>query len=162
MTQAHVRKKVRIHYTLSANTVDEEITPQSSIQHPSTLPSNNSLFTTMDKFVKSLYSHTYKTCELCHRRCRWSSHTLNVAQCNKCSKDLTKPPFISEFSSDNDMDPFFHSDKKALAELQSLQTHHQLNEIEQMLISLHVPIMKVYRLKGRDNGNLCFSGNVAT
>jgi hypothetical protein len=58
------------------------------------------------------------------------------------------------------MDPLFHPDILAIEEVKVLQSEHQLNEIEQMLISLHVPIMKVYRLKGRDNCNLCFSGNV--
>ena len=172
MTQAHVRKKIRTHHTLSAdpadeentptaNTADQERNPSSSSQQPLTSLPNNGLFTTMDNFVKSLYVHTYKTCELCHQRSRWSSHSFKYfTECDKCRKDVAKQPYISRFSFENDMDPLFHPDKLAREELKILQNEHQLNEIEQMLISLHLPIMKVYRLKGRDNGNLCFSGNV--
>lgn len=57
------------------------------------------------------------------------------------------------------MDPYHHQNPEVLQQLLHLQTFHPLSEIKEMLIARHLPIMKVYNLKGR-SGNRGFSGNV--
>lgn len=54
------------------------------------------------------------------------------------------------------MDPFYSNKPHAMSSL--LETLPALSEIERMLISLHQPVMRIYRLK--KSGAFGFDGNV--
>ena len=52
--------------------------------------------------------------------------------------------FVGSMSSDNNMDPYFHSDNIAVNELLDLQKNHLLNSQEQALIAISTPIMSFF------------------
>ena len=46
-------------------------------------------------------------------------------QCNK-----NKTQYIAKMSQDNNIDPYYHPDARAMAEYKQLITHHKLTKIE--------------------------------
>lgn len=73
--------------------------------------------------------------------------------CPQCFKDW-KARRVCKFSMHNNMDPFVSTSQVAMAEYATLPV---LSEIERMLIALHQPVMRLYRLK---SGAFGFDGNV--
>jgi hypothetical protein len=121
----------------------------------------------LNNFVKAQFENNLLlTCTICFERCwrdnRRANNELDYI-CNKCNSDkgrcLGQDGSIHYiFSHNNDMNPMYHEDPDAINAYKHLLINHKLNEVEEMLISQHCPIMRVYRLKG--GHSVGFSGNV--
>ena len=122
---------------------------------------------TMNTFVDGIFKNVLKHCIVCKEN--WfkelnDNDTYNEClRCTKEKKECVKKniDFVGSMSSDNNMDPYFHSDNLAVAELLDLQKNYPLNSQEQALIAISTPIMSFFKLKGpRDGQNIGFKGNV--
>lgn len=104
--------------------------PSSLTTTNATNMSSNSLYPIMDSFVKKLYEEKYIFCVSCSERKRFKPD-LN-SHCLQCRKDLNGEHHIASFGKDNDMDPFYHLDPRAMSELHSLEEECVLSDIEQV------------------------------
>lgn len=118
----------------------------------------------MEQFVNDAYELQLHFCEECKevsfdklskrkRKLDGSVPTHVNGICEQCWADWSKNQTV-KFGLLNDFDPFLPPNNAAAAEYALLP---KLSELEEMLIALHQPIMKIYRLKG---GAFGFAGNV--
>jgi len=122
---------------------------------------HQSIISRQNKFVAELCDndkYKLKQCNTC-KEVHFGSvklrgpREMRQLKCERCHKDILRGKPL-RFHHANEMDPFHPPNYEAKNQYEALAP---LGEIEQMLIALHQPVMKVYRLK---SGGFVFHGNV--
>lgn len=131
---------------------------------PQPLHEAQSMREAMQSFVSKCYQQELYFCQHCSevhldklvtgsRNALQGGDREQLTGCRSCVNDW-KQHLVFMYGKQNSFDPFYTADPLAMAAYAALP---ELSEIEQMLIALHQPVMKVYRIKG---GAMGFSGNV--
>jgi hypothetical protein len=103
-----------------------------------------------NNFVESSFKERMAICPICSER--WYVDIKPSRQNGYICKPCVKDKKLNEeyrFTTANDMNPLAHEDKEVVDLYRRLLLEYPLSNIEERLISLHIPVMQVYRLKSQ-------------